>query len=451
MKEAFQAYPELVCIDATYKLLELGLPTYLMLCEDSNDQSEIVTVCLLVTEDKDSMTWMVETFKNHNDEWKRIRVLMADKDIGERDVLKQSLPNASVLICLFHTLRSFRREITCEKMGITAGQRTMCLDLVQKMAYAMSEAEYDLLHDQFQQDAPKEVVLYFNDSWHPIRNEWVMGLKSSCGNFLNSTNNRLESINGKLKQVISRHSSLEDFVDKFFIILTALRTERDHRAAVMFQKVKVCAFAPDSPKGEFSKLLTSYASPKVSKQIELATKVKTIKEAGDQFSVEISEGAKCVTIHDCECIFRKSMLLPCRHIFALRSKLGQSLYDSDLCDKRWTSAYYRSTQRLFSSFNPNPELLVTKSKHKGTRKLSQHEKFRKAILLTSELASVVSMASSIHFRRRMKLLQDLTNHRKCGEEVGLKEIDDGNQVIRNINGLINTFHPHLFLSYSLLF
>ena len=111
---------------------------------------------------------MVETFKNHNDEWKRIRVLMANKDIGERDVLKQPLPNASVLICLFHTLRSFRREITCEKMGITAGQRTMCLDLVQKMAYAMSEAEYDLLHDQFQQDAPKEVVLYFNDSWHPI-------------------------------------------------------------------------------------------------------------------------------------------------------------------------------------------------------------------------------------------------------------------------------------------
>ena len=252
MKEAFQAFPELACIDATYKLLELGLPTYLMLCEDSNGQSEIVTVCLLVTEDKDSMIWMVETFKNHNDEWKRIRVLMADKDIGERDVLKQSLPNASVLICLFHTLRSFRREITCEKMGITAGQRTMCLDLVQKMAYAMSEAEYDLLHDQFQQDAPKEVVLYFNDSWQPIRNEWVMGLKSSCGNFLNSTNNRLESINGKLKQVISHHSSLEDFVDKFFIILTTLRTERDHRAAVMFQKVKVCAFAPDSPKGEYS-------------------------------------------------------------------------------------------------------------------------------------------------------------------------------------------------------
>ena len=121
-----------------------------------------------------------------------------------------------------------------------------------------------------------------------------------------------------------------------------------------------------------------------------------IKEVGDQYSVETSEGPKCVSPDDCECIFRKSMLLPCCHIFALRSKLGQPLYDSDLCDKRWTSAYYRSTQRLFSSFNPNPELLVTESSYKGRRKLSQHEKFREAVVLTSELASVVSVASSIH-------------------------------------------------------
>ena len=107
---------------------------------------------------------------------------MADKDTGEHDVLKQSLPNASVLICLFHALRSFRRELTCEKLAITVGQKTLCFDLVRKMAYASSEAQHDL-RDRFLQDAPKEVVHYFNNSWHPVRNEWVMGLKSSCGSY----------------------------------------------------------------------------------------------------------------------------------------------------------------------------------------------------------------------------------------------------------------------------
>ena len=125
MRDAFQAYPEIVFVDATYKLLELGVPTYLLLCEDSNGQSEIVGVYLLVCEDAESMKWIISTFKKYNSEWQRIRVVMADKDIQERDVIKQCLPNASVLIRLFHTLRSFRRKISCEKLGISSGQRML--------------------------------------------------------------------------------------------------------------------------------------------------------------------------------------------------------------------------------------------------------------------------------------------------------------------------------------
>ena len=71
MKPAFEAYPELIFIDATYKLLEHGLITYLLLCEDSNGQSEIIGVCLLVSEDTSSMKWMMDTFKKSNAEWER--------------------------------------------------------------------------------------------------------------------------------------------------------------------------------------------------------------------------------------------------------------------------------------------------------------------------------------------------------------------------------------------
>ena len=158
------------------------------------------------------MKWMIDTFKKSNAEWERVHVLMADKDIEERDILKQCLPNACVLICLFHTLWSFRREITCEKLGLSSGQRFSLLELLQKMAYSLTETEYHDLYTQLQRDSPKEVVKYVSENWHPNKDEWVMVLKASCGSFLNTTNNRLESINGKLKQVISQHSSLEDFI-----------------------------------------------------------------------------------------------------------------------------------------------------------------------------------------------------------------------------------------------
>lgn len=85
------------------------------------------------------------------------------------------------------------------------------------MAYASTESEYNDLYGQLSRDAPKEVVKYVDENWHPIKDEWVLGLKSCCGSFLNNTNNRLESINGKLKQVIKRRSSLEDFISHFFL------------------------------------------------------------------------------------------------------------------------------------------------------------------------------------------------------------------------------------------
>ena len=65
-----------------------------------------------------------DTFKQHNDRWETIRIVMADKDLKEQDVIKQCLPKAVVLICFFHTLRTFCREVTCEKLGISSGQRT---------------------------------------------------------------------------------------------------------------------------------------------------------------------------------------------------------------------------------------------------------------------------------------------------------------------------------------
>ena len=79
--------------------------------------------------------------------------------------------------------------------------------------------------------------------------------------------------------------------------------------------------------------------------------------------------------------------------------LGKPLYDPKICDNRWTFAYYQSTQRIFVSSSSSSSLAITVSKSKDVRKLSQHEKYRKAVVLTSELASVASVTSSVHFQR----------------------------------------------------
>ena len=69
--------------------------------------------------------------------------------------------------------------------------------------------------------------------------------------------------------MINRHSSLEEFIDRFFIILSALRYEREHKAAVMFQKVKVQNYGVGSPEYQYFQLLTAFASAYVIKQLRL--------------------------------------------------------------------------------------------------------------------------------------------------------------------------------------
>ena len=41
------------------------------------------------------------------------------------------------------------------------------------------------------------------------------------------------------------------------------------------------------------------------------------------------------------------MRLSCKHIFAVRSQLDLPLFDACLCDRRWSSSYYKENQRIF--------------------------------------------------------------------------------------------------------
>lgn len=273
---------------------------------------------------------------------------MSDKDLNEREVIMQEIPDAQLLICLFHCFRSFRREITINKMGITPGERDMCLSILQKLAYATDEDTYDDLYKQFSESAPRTVKEYFDTEWHPIKSQWTMGMKFATGNFLNSTNNRLECINSKLKSVISRHSSLEDFIENIFIIIRSMRGERNYKAALMSQKVPVLYHSTnDSSIIDYMKFLTPYAFKFVRQQIESYSKV-CIESSNEVDFLTTYHGKNISSTCDsCSCYFRQSLRLPCKHIFAVRFRLLLPLFERSLCDERWSSLYYMENQRVY--------------------------------------------------------------------------------------------------------
>ncbi|KAF0745870.1 zinc finger SWIM domain-containing protein 3-like [Aphis craccivora] len=137
--------------DATYKLLDLRLPVYVLMTEDGNGVA---------------LHLVFETFKKNNPMSIQTRVYVTDKDMKERNVIRQVFPNSALNICLFHNLRTFNGEITCEKINITPKDRDDVKQVFQELTYCKSEEDF------LQTIAPES-------NWHDIRKEWVSNKFSS--------------------------------------------------------------------------------------------------------------------------------------------------------------------------------------------------------------------------------------------------------------------------------
>ena len=144
MRCAFASYPELLLIDATYKLNDLNMPLYVLMCVDGNGESEIVCLWLTQFEDKETITELVQEFKKHNSSWSLTQCIMSDKDMTERNVLSEQFLQSKLLICLFHTLRTMRREVSTEKLGISQGGKKYVLgDSVENVVFSGSHEMFE--------------------------------------------------------------------------------------------------------------------------------------------------------------------------------------------------------------------------------------------------------------------------------------------------------------------
>jgi zinc finger SWIM domain-containing protein 3 len=239
---------------------------------------------------------------------------------------------------------------------------------------------------------------------------------------MNNTNNRLENFNGKLKEVVDLNSTLENFLENLYVLLASMRNERDHKTIFKMQKVGIDFFEPNSAESDYKNILTTYAFEQVLTQFSLRSEVN-LSFDNENHIVKSSEGMLIVTSDSCGCIFRKSMGLPCRHIFAVRQLLGWNLFDAKLCLERWTMRYYRQHQRVFNTFSETKESCVEICVAPRKKKiLAQHEKFKLALRTTSLLATLVSESTGPSFEQRIDLLKELQKGWEHGKVMVLNEL-----------------------------
>ncbi|KAK6168326.1 hypothetical protein SNE40_020887 [Patella caerulea] len=299
-------------------------------------------------------------------------------------------------------------------MGICI-EKNLCIELIQKLAYSTNEEEYEINRQAIVQTNIQPVIDYINNSWHDIRDEWVIGLKNSC-HYSNNTSNRVECINQKIKQVITKFSNLKKFFDDLELVIRCLRQERDSRITNVIMKRNSSHYPRDDPKSKFAALLTPYAYQVVRKQMELADKLKVSETDDDTVSMKTAAGMANVTSTSCTCQFTCINQLPCRHIFAFRKMKKMYLFFETGISRRWTLEFYLNmtmstpSATLGNTTNYNVTLM------KGPVVLSQAQKYRVVFREAQKLATLASEGSTQKYKQRLHVLQKLVQLREEDKE-----------------------------------
>ena len=263
------------------------------------------------------------------------------------------------------------------------------------------------------------VITYYDSNWHNIRKQWVEGLKHQQMSLGERTNNRLESLFQKLKSMISSHHKLLKLLSRFLSFLQMMRTERDRKVAQLFYKVPCSIQEKSNTALQYQQYLTPHAFKSVEKQLDLAQHI-TIQDKEEYFSVQSSEGVISVTATTCQCTFNRSMTLPCRHIFALRSNQLLELFDPELVAPRWTLQYYKRGHRMFQPLSDNLQQYSV-SLTPRRRHLTSNDKYKRALQLGQKLASLASECGQ-DFEQKLTVLEALANMWESGKQAVIVEL-----------------------------
>lgn len=134
--------------DGTYNLNDRRMPLVIVLVIDGNGESQIAALFIVKSENTEAFNFLFESFKKENPQHVKSTVIVTDKGIANRNVVTTQFPNCAHNFCIFHVAQIFEREITTQKRGINAEQRTQCLEITKKMMYAYSQERYNTLYER---------------------------------------------------------------------------------------------------------------------------------------------------------------------------------------------------------------------------------------------------------------------------------------------------------------
>ena len=112
MKEAFTKFPEMLHLDATYRVNATKMPLFTLMVEDGYGCGIPVAHFFVADESAENLESGFAALKKSMGEslLSKNSVVIVDKDFNEIVMVKKFFPASAIHLCLFHVFKSFRQE-----------------------------------------------------------------------------------------------------------------------------------------------------------------------------------------------------------------------------------------------------------------------------------------------------------------------------------------------------
>ncbi|XP_064479382.1 uncharacterized protein LOC135392605 [Ornithodoros turicata] len=405
MCRAFACFPEVVFVETICRS-EQTTPFYLVSVEDSNGEIAVIAVLFCASESSDTLTATFQRLAFHcgDSVVSRTKVVMTDKGFSGCEVLKEVFQNARHVLSLSRVLRTFKKDITVNKMTLSVVERQTALEILQQMCYIQHEDQYDMLLEELECIGNAKLTAYFHENWHGIRHEWVRGLQRDTVAFVNRSSSRVEHISNRIAGVITKYKNLGETIRYLVLVTDSLRQERDQRILDALLRQPTYPSMSDVER-RYGEHLTPYAFNVVVTQLKHGAALERLGGATIPGST-----------HACDCPLSTLMELPCKHILYRRRVAGLDLFFPGGIGLRWTRKYYKDSRNL----NATSDGDSSDGHVRGV--LSEQEKYKEVSDLTEQLATQISKLPMDKYENMLSAVSRMVELVVKGADVGISEI-----------------------------
>ena len=164
----YEKFPEVLMIDGTYNVNASRMPLYSFMIEDGNGHGRTIFYAAATDESTQNLMAIVQAFKQCHPAYVYTKVCIIDKDFTELAVLKEELPDTTILFVSFMLSYKAVADLEVPKEG-RAKLRKVLHDIV----YSEHMDDYvDYLAEVVRLGNPS-FEKYFLDNWNNYIDMWV--------------------------------------------------------------------------------------------------------------------------------------------------------------------------------------------------------------------------------------------------------------------------------------